>query len=115
MALQLIKFEVTEAWSSDTWAVIDTNTDRMLRLVFFDELQALIFVAYIERWALKHDIREQQRIADLILNWLNVVAPLPGRLASERRIPAAWAAQLVDTSYWDEEAFAKIPIELQQG
>lgn len=123
MALQLVKFEKNDAWSTDAWAVINTVMDSMLPDVFFDELQGLLLIAYINECGLKYDSREQHRIAGLLLQWLDDVAPhalrevylLPGkkvmRREGDREIPESWAKALIDTSDWDEDALAR-PLDL---
>jgi len=117
MGLRLIKFEKNDAWSTDAWAVINSTTDTMLRPVFFDELQALLWLAYAEKYVLKYDANKQENIASQLLVWLDEVAPRyhkpAGRFPNGVRFPAvtgdrifpdAWAKALVDTSGWDEEA-----------
>lgn len=114
MGLRIVKLEDYERW-----AVIDSVYETMLKQTFCDKVHALLFVAYVDRWALKHKENDKEQIFSALLKWLNEVAPryrsaprlscgvwIPGP-ERDRILPDAWAHALVDTSHYDEEALAR--------
>jgi hypothetical protein len=121
MKMQLVKLE-----GLDQWAVVNSTMGTMLPYVFYDHLQALLFLAFVEKSGIQYDSKAKDFYAREIMRWLDEVAPhyyRPGgyfangvrsfAYTGPRVLPDTWALALVDREDWDDDAMQKAPEYLE--